>query len=77
MSALTQNVRNEYSMDFGLFQKLGQLNPMLNVVEVGRLVVWMSPQTGRLVTAACRSISSQYCFINSESSQSYTFQQMH
>jgi hypothetical protein len=30
-------------MKFALFQQLGELDPMLNLVEARRLIIWMSP----------------------------------
>jgi hypothetical protein len=38
-----QNVRDEDAMKFALLQQLSELDPMLNLVEACRLIIWMSP----------------------------------
>jgi hypothetical protein len=38
-----QNISNEDAMEFALFQQLSEFDPMLNLVEASRLIIWMSP----------------------------------
>ena len=40
---LTQDIGNEDAVELGLFEKLGQLSPVLNLGEARGLVVGMSP----------------------------------
>jgi hypothetical protein len=47
-----KHVCNEHAMEFAFFEKLCQLNPVFYIVEVPRLILGMSPQPWRLVTAA-------------------------
>lgn len=43
MLELTQYICNENPMELCRFHELGKLDPMLDVVEVRRLVFWMAP----------------------------------
>jgi hypothetical protein len=36
-------------MEFGRFKQFGEPYPVMNIVEVGGFVVWVPPETGRLV----------------------------
>jgi hypothetical protein len=36
-------------MEFGGFKQFGEPYPMMDIVEVGGFVVWVPPETGRLV----------------------------
>lgn len=38
-----QDIGNENAMKFALFKQLSELDPMLNLIELSRLVVGMSP----------------------------------
>jgi hypothetical protein len=46
----TKDICNEYSMKLGIFEKLCQPDPMVDVVEVRGLVVGMSPEPRALMT---------------------------
>lgn len=48
-----QHVCNENAMKLGGFEQLGQLDPVVHVVEAPGLVVGVAPEAGRLVAAAC------------------------
>ena len=37
-------------MEFGGFEQLGQFYPVMDIIEVGGLVIWVPPETWRLVT---------------------------
>jgi hypothetical protein len=39
-------------MKFALLKQLSELDPMLDLIEAGRLVVWMPPKARRLMSAA-------------------------
>jgi hypothetical protein len=36
-------------MEFGRFKQFGKPYPMMDIVEVGGFIVWVPPETGRLV----------------------------
>jgi hypothetical protein len=44
-------------MELGLFQQLSQFDPVLNIVEMGGLIVGMPPQPRRLMATACTKTS--------------------
>lgn len=48
-----EHVCNEDTMELRFLKHFGEINPMIHVVEVGRMVVRMSPETRRLMSAAC------------------------
>lgn len=52
-----EHVCNEDAMKFGGFEQLGQLDPVVHVVEAPGLVVGVAPEARRLVAAAFFSIN--------------------
>ena len=50
---LTENIRDEDAVELRLLQGLGQLDPVLYLVEAPRLVLWVPPQAGCLVATTC------------------------
>lgn len=55
-----EHVCNENAMEFGGFEQLGQLDPVVHVVEAPGLVIGVVPEAGRLVAAAFYSLSIMY-----------------
>jgi hypothetical protein len=48
----TKDVCYEYSMKFGLFELLGQIDPVLDGIEVRGSIVGVLPEAGGLVAGA-------------------------
>lgn len=51
--SLTKHIGDEDPVKFGFLQGLRQLNPVLDVIEAPRFVLWVAPQTRGLVATAC------------------------
>jgi hypothetical protein len=45
----SEDVSNKHAMEFGRFKQFGKPYPMMDIVEVGGFIVWVPPETGRLV----------------------------
>lgn len=39
-----QNICNKDAMEFALLKQLSELDPMLNLIEARRLVIWVPPK---------------------------------
>lgn len=53
-----EDVSDEYAMEFRLFQELRKFHPMVDIVKFMGMIVRMSPESRRLMAAACMFL---YC----------------
>jgi hypothetical protein len=51
---LTQHICDEDTVELGLFERFGQLNPVLSAVKAPRLIVRVPPEPRGLMSAACQ-----------------------
>lgn len=54
---LTEDIRYEHAMELPLLKKFRQTRPMVDIVEAGGLVVWMAPESRRLMSTTCILLS--------------------
>jgi uncharacterized membrane protein YqjE len=52
----TKDISNENTMNLGFLEQLCKLYPVANIIELMRVIVWMSPQTWRLVATTYQSV---------------------
>lgn len=72
---LTEDIRYEHAMELPLLKKFRQTRPMVDIVEAGGLVVWMAPESRRLMSTTCILLSVLATIWYRE--HTYTIQQRH